>query len=983
MQHDKKITAVLLFFIALPNLQAGSFPYSTIFTTKEASPNEVLAAKEVRRYVYLCTKTLLPICSTGPNFHPEKDAILIANSKAISGIINELKEDSSFGNFASDEYSLKNIGLNDHNILLLLGGSSQSTLYAAFTFVEKFGVRFYLHGDVIPNSIDNNATLTRLDEFHSPLFPIRGVLPFHDFPEGPDWWNLEDYYAILEQLPKLRMNFFALHCYPEGGPNAEPTVWHGLERDLSDSGNFKFSYPASYSSTIRGNWGYDSMLTSSYHCGADQLFEKDIYCAEIMDDNCPYPQNRSASNTVFQKSYEQLRRVFEFAKSVGIQTCVGTNTPLIIPSDLYSHLDSLGKKPERLQTSIELYMGTFRAIHKHYPIDYYWLWTPESWTWVGTEKEQIPSTIVDIYAALTAIQNSYPDCQLATCGWVLGPEWDRSLFEKILPQQITLSCINRHAGMSSLDPAFRDIKNHPSWAIPWLEDDAALVSPQLWVGRLRRDAQDALRYGCDGLIGIHWRTRILGPNIAALSRAAWKQSPWSLMDTPSGSTDGVIKTTPHPIENTENDILYQSQIAGTPQYRLAIPNGKYTVILHFCEYQCDQPGQRTFHINLQGKQVLNELDIFKIAGRFTALSYSFDNILVEDRQLQIDLIQLKNYTCISGIEIVGKEKNVRLNCGGPDDSNFKSDTQPDAARYSAVDDFYADWTIRQFGEANADNIAQLFNKIDGHLPRPSQWVKGPGGIVPDPRDWDEVSREYEFVTQFESFRSGVRGKGNLQRFDYWQAHFRNMRINAKINCLWAQFNSAMDSTKQVKDEKQRRLYAEATVLPIYTEIISSIEALYQTMLAFVSTNAELGTIMNWEQHIFPHLLNETGAELQRAWGHPLPAEAQLSTRYTGPSRIIVPSSRSSVRRGENLQLKIHYLGQKPPVDFKLYWRQLGKGRFKSFPITHVNRGVFSARISNIKSDIEYYIIFETQDLQKLCFPYNYPKHTQTIVVLDP
>jgi hypothetical protein len=55
-----------------------------------------------------------------------------------------------------------------------------------------------------------------------------------------------------------------------------------------------------------------------------------------------------------------------------------------------------------------------------------------------------------------------------------------------------------------------------------MEDDPALLTAQLWAGRLRKDALDSWKYGCDGLLGIHWRTRILGPNISALAKAAWE-----------------------------------------------------------------------------------------------------------------------------------------------------------------------------------------------------------------------------------------------------------------------------------------------------------------------------------------------------------------------------------------------------------------------------------------------------------------------------
>jgi hypothetical protein len=41
---------------------------------------------------------------------------------------------------------------------------------------------------------------------------------------------------------------------------------------------------------------------------------------------------------------------------------------------------------------------------------------------------------------------------------------------------------------------------------------------------MRRDAADAREYGCTGLMGLHWRTDIIGPNVSALAQASWDQS---------------------------------------------------------------------------------------------------------------------------------------------------------------------------------------------------------------------------------------------------------------------------------------------------------------------------------------------------------------------------------------------------------------------------------------------------------------------------
>ena len=54
-----------------------------------------------------------------------------------------------------------------------------------------------------------------------------------------------------------------------------------------------------------------------------------------------------------------------------------------------------------------------------------------------------------------------------------------------------------------------------------MEDDFNLLSPQLWVTRTLQNAIDARKYGCDGLIGVHWRTKILAPQMQALAYIGW------------------------------------------------------------------------------------------------------------------------------------------------------------------------------------------------------------------------------------------------------------------------------------------------------------------------------------------------------------------------------------------------------------------------------------------------------------------------------
>ena len=94
----------------------------------------------------------------------------------------------------------------------------------------------------------------------SPTFDYRGLQPFHDFPEGPDWWDTEHYKLILTQLSKMKMNFLGLHTYPYSATDAghstghnEPTVFVGTADDLEADGSVKVAsaYPTSYANTMR------------------------------------------------------------------------------------------------------------------------------------------------------------------------------------------------------------------------------------------------------------------------------------------------------------------------------------------------------------------------------------------------------------------------------------------------------------------------------------------------------------------------------------------------------------------------------------------------------------------------------------------------------------------------------------------------------------------------------------------------------------
>jgi hypothetical protein len=562
-----------------------------------------------------------------------------------------------------------------------------------------------------------------------------------------------------------------------------------------------------------------------------------------------------------------------------------------------------------------------------------------------------------------------------------------------------MSCINRQVGHEPVEPGFAKVQGRPKWAIPWMEDDPALISPQLWAGRMRKDAADALAYGCTGLLGIHWRTRILGPNVSALANAAWCQKEWN--PELNKEIKAAIERTPepegpiggqwagfagNPIAETQDAPLYQTVRYNVGAYHLNVPNGSYTVTLKFCEPHYGEKGKRVFGVKLQGKPVIEGLDLFAKVGKNKALDYTFKDVQVADGQVSIEFVYQVEFPSIAAVVVEGPATR-KINCGGPAYKDYQADwppsTQSGRKRYLPVRDFYADWALTHFGPEAAKPIGELFAKIDGHLPRPSDWVNGPGGIKPDPRPWDQAAKEYAFVDELAKFQAQIKGAGNLERFNYWLATFRYMRANAQVNCTWARYNEAMQKVKAEKDPAAQKRLARESALPLRKELVAQVAEVHRHLLATVTTYGELGTVTNWQQHLLPDLLTKPGQELAKILGEELPADAMPSKQYPGEPRIIVPTVRTSLVAGEPLELTVILPGAKA-ADAALYWRALGSSQFAKVPLVHTARGVYTVTLAAeaAKADFEYYVRAAGDGGAPLVFPATAPASCQTVVVVS-
>lgn len=496
-----------------------------IVIRRDASALESLAANEVRRYLYLRTGKLLPIQKeTGGG---DRIAVACKNPGFCDDLGRELQP---------QQFLLKSIETDGKKIWWIVGGNEIGVLYGAYRFAEKFGVRFAIDEDILPDEPWAGAW-PEMNETGKPRFALRGLQPFHDFSVGPDWWNLDDYKSVLSQMTKLRMNFIGLHTYPSWNPSTGPeaNVWIGLPDDVDEQGDVKFGYEAGVVTTRRG-WAVTPFPTSQYACGAGLFFENDEYAPDFMLDCLDWPQTEEACAALFNRYGDMQKAVFETARRLGVKTCIGTETPLGVPKALAARLEAKGMKPDDPAVIRQLYAGTFLRIMRKTPVDYYWFWTPEVWLgmepgcpgWEMTTRENVER---DLGLAEAAAHSAQVPFGLATCGWRLGTREDALWTDKRVPKSWAASSINTDVGRAPVETSYGDIQGRPRWVIGWAEDDGTAGAHcctcwdlQLWVERMLVNSADAFRYGCEGMMAIHWRTSAVSPNITALARSGWDYS---------------------------------------------------------------------------------------------------------------------------------------------------------------------------------------------------------------------------------------------------------------------------------------------------------------------------------------------------------------------------------------------------------------------------------------------------------------------------
>jgi hypothetical protein len=404
-----------------------------------------------------------------------------------------------------EEYEISAAGKR----VTLTAASDQALLYSVFDFFEHQGVVFGIDGSTLPLDAPTALNLPApLQPWTAgPNFAVRGLLPWPDFLNCISIYNDEDFKAYFANMLRMRLNMFGMHAYTQSDPLAESY----LSYDFAGAG-----HRAALEDSTMTSWGYLPQRTSTFKMGAAQFFDRETFGADA---------TRLAADNwdIADRTTKMLRSAFNFASSLGIRTGIGfepyqnpTEILRALPPEAKSHPGGLIESP----VGKDLLERRLADLLERYPmVDYVWLWEDEGANW-DSRKKNIPLSVTPFKQAYDFLHRNARNKKLVVAGWGGVVRNFQSLHQR-LPGDIVFAALSDTLGWDPVSEEYGKLESRERWPIPWLEDDPSMWLPQFRASRFETDMKRAKSFGCQGMLGIHWRHRIVDPTATYLSRAAW------------------------------------------------------------------------------------------------------------------------------------------------------------------------------------------------------------------------------------------------------------------------------------------------------------------------------------------------------------------------------------------------------------------------------------------------------------------------------
>ncbi len=407
------------------------------------------------------------------------------------------------------------------NEVHLLAARGQALLDAVFGFLERQGAFFGIDGENYPIEPVPGLRLPSPGESWTwhPRFSVRGLLPWPDFLNCITVYNREDFLAYFESMRRMRFNTFGMHVYTGSRQWAESY----LSFEFAGAGHIAY-----LDTTATRRWGSLPVRTSRFAMGGAQFYDSEVFGSDAARLSRDPWEEAEATRAL-------LREGFACAKRLGIRTGIGFE-PYQIPDEIWRALppevrpsrlpekDSAGARFDiESVTARKLLEARLGELLEAYPdVSTVWLWEDEQMNW-QSRQTGIPLSVTPFLQAHEFLRRHAPDKHLVLSGWG-GVARHFEHFHRKLPGDVIFACLSDTLGWDPVDEVFGKLEDRERWPIPWLEDDPGMWQAQFHAHRFQRDVDLAEDYGCQGMLGIHWRHRIVDPTAGYFARALWDKT---------------------------------------------------------------------------------------------------------------------------------------------------------------------------------------------------------------------------------------------------------------------------------------------------------------------------------------------------------------------------------------------------------------------------------------------------------------------------
>ena len=349
--------------------------------------------------------------------------------------------------------------------------------------------------------------------------------PWPNFLNSIAVFNREDFRAYLEAMMRMRFNTLGMHVFSESMPSGPGTANYYDPYLSFEYANIGHLVSADTSTTNK--WGYLAQRTSTFGMGAADFFEGEVFGSEA---------TTKAQNCweIAERTQQLWRESFKYAQQLGVRVGLGFE-PYQIPDDIFNAAPPearyVAKDPKtpgpRIDpdsvTARDILEARLARLLEAYPsVDYVWLWEGEGLNW-ASQKDTVPFSTAPFKQAHDFLRRHAPQKRIVLSGWG-GVARHFAHFHKELPGDIIFSSLNDNVGWDPVSEVYGKLEDRERWAIPWLEDDPAMWLPQFHVYRNHEYMDQAEQLGCAGVLGLHWRHRIMDADAALNARYSWDKT---------------------------------------------------------------------------------------------------------------------------------------------------------------------------------------------------------------------------------------------------------------------------------------------------------------------------------------------------------------------------------------------------------------------------------------------------------------------------